>query len=188
MQSERSLIWKFFLGGGACPQTPLELTVYHKIVSCFPSPNEKSCMKPCIFMQHLWHTCIHISEYEQTTLSVDVHQMLHSELEWFRDIHSAPCTLPFQCVLAGHLRLCRALFTCEGVDKKKYGQDLCVQLLSKFLFPASRMIQQSQEPLQGIININPLWAQQHTILLIHLWDYYYGIQLVRYTYPAQCVK
>ena len=111
--------------------------------------------KSSIFMQHPWHTHI-TSEYEQTTLSVDIHQILHSELEWFRDVHSAPCISSFQCVLAGHLRLCRALFTCEGVDKKKYGQDLCVQLLSKFLFPASRMIQQTQEPLQGIVNINPV--------------------------------
>jgi hypothetical protein len=50
--------------------------------------------------------------------------MMHTELEWFRDVQSAPDTSPFQCVLAGHLRLCRALFTCEGMDKKKYGQVL----------------------------------------------------------------
>lgn len=95
-------------------------------------------------------------EYEQNSLSVDVHQMMHTEMEWFRGIHSAPYAPPFQCVLAGHIHLCRALFSCEGVDKKMYGHDLCVQLISKFLFPASRMIQESQEPLQGIVNINPV--------------------------------
>lgn len=94
--------------------------------------------------------------YEQDALSVDVIHMIHTELEWFTDVHSTSCMAAFQCVLAGHLRLCRALFTCEGVDKKKYGQELCVQLISKFLFPASKMIHDSHEPLHGIVNINPM--------------------------------
>ena len=95
-------------------------------------------------------------EYDQDALSVDVHQMTHTELEWFKDVLTITYPPAFQCVLAGHLHLCRALFTCEGVDKNKYGRDLCLQLISKFLFPASRMIHESHEPLQGIVSINPM--------------------------------
>lgn len=115
---------------------------------------------------------------------------MHTELVWFRDIHSVPYTSPFQCVLAGHLRLCRALFTCEGVDKKKYGQDLCVQLISKFLFPASRMIQESQEPLQGIVNINPVWvnysATCHRDSLSSLIIAVCGTIIVKLSWLAMC--
>lgn len=39
------------------------------------------------------------------------------------------------------------------------GQSLASRLLSHFLFPASKMILESEEPRQpGIININPLYV------------------------------
>ena len=60
--------------------------------------------------------------FEQEALSIDVHQMMKDELQWLGSISPprSPC-LEFQNLLAGHLRLCQALFTCEGIDKKQYG-------------------------------------------------------------------
>lgn len=116
----------------------------------------------CVYRSLQSHVCAcscgfpSTPEYEQDSLSVDVHQMVHAELEWLKNIHSTSNSPALQSVLAGHLYLCRALFTCEGVDKKNFGRELCVHLISKFLFPASRMIHESHEPLQGIVNINPM--------------------------------
>ncbi|KAJ7330596.1 Ubiquitin carboxyl-terminal hydrolase 24 [Desmophyllum pertusum] len=43
-------------------------------------------------------------------------------------------------LLAGHLKLIKTLFTCEGVDKKGLGDKLIKDLLDDFLFPASKLI------------------------------------------------
>ena len=58
--------------------------------------------------------------FEQEALSIDVHQMMKDELQWLGSVTKSP-RLEFQNLLAGHLRLCQALFTCEGIDKKQYG-------------------------------------------------------------------
>ena len=58
--------------------------------------------------------------FEQEALSIDVHQMTKDELQWLGSVTKSPHP-EFQNLLAGHLRLCQALFTCEGIDKKQYG-------------------------------------------------------------------
>ena len=56
--------------------------------------------------------------------------MLTEELQWLsRSVppsssassSSPPCPR-WQCLLAGHLRLCQALFTCSGINKQDYGK------------------------------------------------------------------
>ena len=61
--------------------------------------------------------------FEQEALNLDISQMLEQEMKWLDDVTSAtPIGPAFQCLLAGHLRLCLALFTCGGVDKKERGK------------------------------------------------------------------
>ena len=44
--------------------------------------------------------------------------MLRVEIDWLSSAVLPPSPCPaFQCLLAGHLRLAQALFTCERVDK-----------------------------------------------------------------------
>ena len=59
---------------------------------------------------------------EQQELDVDVVQLLKKELEWMNSFKlSSYQSLELQYLLTGHLKLCRALFACEGVDKKALG-------------------------------------------------------------------
>ena len=60
--------------------------------------------------------------YEQESLGISAVTMLKEELAWLEEVQvpSGPCA-SFQTLLAGHLQLCRILFTCEGVDKQELG-------------------------------------------------------------------
>eukprot|EP00731_Ephydatia_muelleri_P019119 Em0011g1159a len=93
---------------------------------------------------------------EQKELGVDVIQLLKNELDWISRFKSCSWQPPaLQCVLTGHLKLCRALFTCEGVDKKSYGHELINDLISVFLFSASKLICSEGYSGRGIVDINP---------------------------------
>jgi len=54
---------------------------------------------------------------------VDVEKKLNVEIDWLRKVeieeHSGE---EMQMLLAGHLKLVTALFSCEGIDKKTYGE------------------------------------------------------------------
>ncbi len=65
------------------------------------------------------NVCI-ITVFEQEALSVDVHSLVKRELEWLSKVTTSSSP-GFQTLLAGHLNLTRALFTCEGVNKKDLG-------------------------------------------------------------------
>ena len=59
--------------------------------------------------------------------------------------------------MSGHLKLLQAIFTCEGIDKVESGFQLCLVLLNVFLFPASKMMSQTEQPsVQDVIEIEPL--------------------------------
>ena len=60
--------------------------------------------------------------YEQESFGISAVTMLKEELAWLEEVQvpSGPCP-SFQTLLAGHLQLCRILFTCEGVDKQELG-------------------------------------------------------------------
>ena len=49
--------------------------------------------------------------------------MLHDEVDWLKNVVVPPSPCPdFQSLLAGHLRLCQALFTCQGTNKEEFGE------------------------------------------------------------------
>ena len=60
--------------------------------------------------------------YEQESFGISAVTMLKEELAWLEEVQvpTGPCP-SFQTLLAGHLQLCRILFTCEGVDKQELG-------------------------------------------------------------------
>jgi len=64
-----------------------------------------------------------VAVQEQERLQVDVEKKLDVEMDWLHNIeieeHSGE---EMQMLLAGHLKLVTALFSCEGIDKRKYGQ------------------------------------------------------------------
>ncbi len=64
--------------------------------------------------------------YEKESCGVDVLNMLSTELRWLEEVlvPPPPCHA-FQTLLAGHLHLCRTLFTCEGIDKLDLGKGGC---------------------------------------------------------------
>jgi len=75
-----------------------------------------------IFVSALLY-CSFASVQDQERLQVNVEKKLNVELDWLRNIeieeHSGE---EMQMLLAGHLKLVTALFSCEGIDKKIYGQ------------------------------------------------------------------
>ena len=58
--------------------------------------------------------------YEQESFGISAVTMLKEELAWLEEVQvpSGPCP-SFQTLLAGHLQLCRILFTC--MDKQELG-------------------------------------------------------------------
>ncbi|XP_065904481.1 ubiquitin carboxyl-terminal hydrolase 24-like isoform X2 [Dysidea avara] len=95
---------------------------------------------------------------EQERLQVNVERKLDVEIDWLRNVeieeHSGE---EMQMLLAGHLKLVTALFSCEGIEKKKYGKDLCCSLIHQFLFPASTLIVSLVEESQSteVLDISP---------------------------------
>ncbi|CAG0890135.1 unnamed protein product, partial [Cyprideis torosa] len=68
-------------------------------------------------------------------------KMLNDELDWLKNFTPTETQRDTDNILlAGHLRLIRALLTCEGVDKKSAGHRIIRPLLDRFLFPASNCI------------------------------------------------
>ena len=61
---------------------------------------------------------------EQEHLQVNIEEKLNIEVDWLYNVNlqeEENCE-EMQMLLAGHLKLVAALFTCDGIDKQKYGQ------------------------------------------------------------------
>ena len=72
---------------------------------------------------------------------ITVSQMIDDEISWLHNF--TPCSQLVDCtLLAGHIRLVEALITCQGVDKVEVGASLVPELVSIYLFPASKLIAQ----------------------------------------------
>ena len=61
---------------------------------------------------------------------MNVEEKLSTEIEWLNKVNlqeEENCE-EMQMLLAGHLKLVAALFTCDGIDKEKYGQlyNICI--------------------------------------------------------------
>lgn len=70
---------------------------------------------------------------DQKILMVDVSAMLEDEIDWLSNFviseyHELRPTE--NMLLAGHLKLCKALFTCEGINKEEFGK-FCLRKIFK---------------------------------------------------------
>ena len=74
-----------------------------------------------------------LSKEEQKELGVSVEKLLNDELDFLIQADNISVEL-----LTGHLKFTNALFTCEGVDKAKFGHGFIQMLLDEFLFSASK--------------------------------------------------
>ena len=57
---------------------------------------------------------------------MNIEEKLNDEIEWLHsvDLQEEENREEMQMLLAGHLKLVTALFTCDGIDKIKYGEFL----------------------------------------------------------------
>ena len=65
---------------------------------------------------------------EQTLLQVEAVSMLEDEVAWLSNFvpsEHQELKETDNCLLAGHLKLIKTLFTCEGVSKEEYGRLCC---------------------------------------------------------------
>jgi len=75
---------------------------------------------------------------EQEFLQESSSQMIEDEITWLHNF--TPCSNVLDCtLLAGHIRLVEALLTCQGVSKVEVGTNLIPELISIYLFPASKL-------------------------------------------------
>lgn len=124
-----------------------------------------------------------LSVAEQRLLEIDVASMLEDEVAWLTNfvpsavagsslpmaaagVYAASCgrrVTARQCansaandaLLTGHLRLVRAILTCEGVDgAARHGQALVQLLLADFLFPAAKL-ESMQEKYGSLADFSP---------------------------------
>jgi ubiquitin carboxyl-terminal hydrolase 9/24 len=80
-----------------------------------------------------------MSRAEQEVLGENAAQMIEDEITWL--FNFSPCSSTADStLLAGHIKLVRALLSCQGVNKEEVGAGLIQQFLSTYLFPASRLI------------------------------------------------
>ncbi|XP_060555692.1 ubiquitin carboxyl-terminal hydrolase 24-like isoform X1 [Ruditapes philippinarum] len=87
-----------------------------------------------------------LSTVDQKQYQVDISGMLEDEVAWLSNF--VPTEHPDlmdtdNMLLAGHLKLIKTLFTCEGICKEEYGKALVHDLLHDFLFPASKTMMDS---------------------------------------------
>ncbi len=76
---------------------------------------------------------------DQKALDESAQSMVEDELTFLQNF--TLCNRHRDCILlSGHLRLLEALLTCEGVDKREVGAALIPEVLSSFLFPASKLM------------------------------------------------
>jgi len=70
-----------------------------------------------------WYVFISIVE-KQKLLQVNIEEKLNVEINWLHNVNlqEEENREEMQMLLAGHLKLVAALFTCEGIDKRKFGQ------------------------------------------------------------------
>ena len=80
-----------------------------------------------------------MSKVEQEVLGESCAQMIEDEVTWL--FNFSPCSKTADStLLAGHIRLVKALLSCQGVNKQEVGAGMIAQFISTYLFPASRLI------------------------------------------------
>ena len=74
-------------------------------------------------------SCVFFSGSEQALLQVEAVSMLEDEIAWLSNFvpsEHQELKETDNCLLAGHLKLIKTLFTCEGVSKEEYGRNIYV--------------------------------------------------------------
>lgn len=94
---------------------------------------------------------------EQRQMKIDPTKMIDTEIQWLLNFECGTNLENSFPLLAGHLKLIKTLFTCEGVDKKGLGEKLIKDLLDDFLFPASKLIfdTRSTPSKETVIDVHP---------------------------------
>jgi ubiquitin carboxyl-terminal hydrolase 9/24 len=117
-----------------------------------------------------------LSEEAQEVYGVNVSSLLENELQLVDDVYLHKQTSSdLQNLIAGHLNLLRALYSCDGVNKAKTGPQLVHQILSNFLFPASsHMLDGGDWASEGVLDFTPVCEEVARVaafkLLIELAD------------------
>ena len=65
---------------------------------------------------------------------MNIEEKLNTEVDWLYNVNlqeEENCE-EMQMLLAGHLKLVAALFTCDGINKQKYGQFFNSILFNRF--------------------------------------------------------
>ena len=68
--------------------------------------------------------------------------MVEDEISWLFNFSPCNSTISDSPLLAGHIKLLKALLSCQGVDKKEVGLAVIPQFISTYLFPASKLIRE----------------------------------------------
>ncbi|KAL5016318.1 hypothetical protein ScPMuIL_005907 [Solemya velum] len=114
-----------------------------------------------------------LSKADLTKFQIDVMPMLEDELAWLSNFvpsDNADLRETDNCLLAGHLKLIKTLFTCEGVDKEQFSQTLVHDLLHDFLFPASKLMMDSMNqstPDSALADVNPKCSSSEPRVAAH---------------------
>ena len=90
-----------------------------------------------------------MSLVEQDILQSNAVQMIEDEITWL--FNFSPCNKTNDStLLAGHIKLVKALLSCQGVNKKDVGASIISQFITTYLFPASKLISEG-----GLSNNTP---------------------------------
>lgn len=94
---------------------------------------------------------------EQRLMKIDPTKMINTEIQWLLNFECGTNLENEAPLLAGHLKLMKTLFTCEGVDKRRLGEKLTKDILNDFLFPASKLIfdTRSTTSKEMVIDVQP---------------------------------
>lgn len=99
----------------------------------------------------------YLTGQEQKLMKIDPTKMIKSEISWLLNFECGTNLENEAPLLAGHLKLTKTLFTCEGVDKKSLGERLIKDILNDFLFPASKLIfdTRSTPTKETVVDVHP---------------------------------
>ena len=83
-----------------------------------------------------------LSLAEQELAGARAATMVEDEISWL--FNFSPCSAAAGdrdgVLLAGHIKLLKALLSCQGVDRREVGRAVIPQFVSTYLFPASKLI------------------------------------------------
>ena len=96
-----------------------------------------------------------MTRMEQELLAALAPGMVEDEISWL--FNFSPCHNSSDSVLlAGHIKLLKALLSCQGVDRREVGLAVIPQFISTYLFPASKVISEGGLADSSARDVSPL--------------------------------